>query len=273
MLSENGDLSLRFGPFELHVSPRELRKGATRIRLQEQPFEVLCMMLERPGQVITREELQKGLWPEGTFVDFDHSLNAAVKRLRAALGDDADNPRFVETLPRRGYRFIGTLESKEHESAGERTGRKLRLAVMPFSSLCNGSGREYFTEGLTEEIVSQLGQVSPGRLGLIAPRSSLMFQSTNQRASEIGRALRADCLLEGSVRCEGDRVRITARLIETSAETHLWSETYERHLTDSLLVQTDVAARVARSLTRELAPDRPLGDHDAAILATSDLEK
>src|SRR6188768_207397 len=101
--------TVRFGSFELDVRLRELRTGSTRVRLQDQPFEILRLMLERPGEVITREELQQRLWPDGTFVDFEHSLNAAVKRLRAALGDSADNPRFVETLPRRGYRFIAPV--------------------------------------------------------------------------------------------------------------------------------------------------------------------
>src|SRR5688572_5617065 len=100
---------LRFGAFELDVRLRELRTGTTRVRLQDQPFEILRIMLERPGDVVTREQLRQRLWPDGTYVDFEHSLNAAVKRLRAALGDDAENPRFVETLPRRGYRFIGPL--------------------------------------------------------------------------------------------------------------------------------------------------------------------
>src|SRR4029450_438894 len=104
---------LRFESFELDVRSRELRKGKQRIRLQEQPFEILRLMLERPGDVVTREELARHLWPKGTFVDFEHSLNAAVKRLRAALGDDADNPRFVDTLPRRGYRFIASLRDGE----------------------------------------------------------------------------------------------------------------------------------------------------------------
>src|ERR1043166_2590748 len=105
---------LRFESFELDVRSRELRKGKNRIRLQEQPFEILRLMLERPGDVVTREELAQRLWPKGTFVDFEHSLNAAVKRLRAALGDDADNPRFVETLPRRGYRFIAPIDSNQN---------------------------------------------------------------------------------------------------------------------------------------------------------------
>src|SRR6187401_2470038 len=109
----------RFGTFEVDMRSRELWKGGIRIRLQDQPFEILAMMLERPGEVVTRESLRQRLWPAGTFVDFEHSLNAAVKRLRAALGDDADNPRFVETLHRRGYRFIGSLESESDKSSKE----------------------------------------------------------------------------------------------------------------------------------------------------------
>src|SRR5687768_5050605 len=143
---------LRFGSFELDVRSRELRKGKTLVRLQEQPFEILRMMLERPGRVVTRDELRRRLWPDGTFVDFEHSLNAAVKRLRAALGDDADNPRFVETLPRRGYRFIAPLGGAAGEGTASAAAPAPRLAVLPFSCLSDESGQEYFTDGLTEEM-------------------------------------------------------------------------------------------------------------------------
>ena len=142
--------SLRFGSFELDVRSRELRSGATtRVRLQEQPFEILRMMLERPGDVVTREELQQRLWPGGTFVDFEHSLNAAVKRLRAALGDDADNPRFVETLPRRGYRFIGALvaDATEVETAAAGVIPQVRLAVLPFADLSGEPGQDISSRG------------------------------------------------------------------------------------------------------------------------------
>jgi TolB-like protein len=247
---------LRFGSFELDVQSRELRRGAKSVRLQEQPFEILRLMLERPGHVVTREELRQRLWPDGTFVDFEHSLNAAVKRLRAALGDDADNPRFVETLPRRGYRFIAAIDVGGTESAEPApvAAPHVRLAVLPFSNMSEEVGQEYFTDGLTEEMISQLGQLCRGRVGVIARWSSMMFKKTHLRAREVGQALNADYLLEGSVRREGDRVRITARLIEAAAETHLWGETYERHLTDCLSVQADVAARIAQSLAVELAP-------------------
>ena len=260
--------TLRCGPFELDVRSRELRKGKTCVRLQEQPFEILRMMLERPGLVVTREELCSRLWPNGTFVDFEHSLNAAVKRLRAALGDEADNPRFVETLPRRGYRFIAARDAAEEALtvAAGAIGHRVRLAVLPFTIVGDEPGQEYFADGLTEEMIAQLGQLCRGRIGVIARSSSMMFKRSTQRAREIGQTLRADYLLEGSVRQEGERVRITARLVETSGETHLWIETYERHLADSLSVQADVAARIAGSLAMELIPDQghgvPTASHD-----------
>ena len=250
---------LRFDVFELDVRSHELRKGKNRIRLQEQPFEILRMMLEHPGDVVTREELARRLWPEGTFVDFEHSLNAAVKRLRAALGDDADHPRFVETLPRRGYRFIASLVANGGAAvmpvAPEYTAR---LAVLPFTNSSGDVGQEYFSDGLTEEMILQLGRLGRGRIGVIARASSMVFKGGTRRAREIGETLRADYLLEGSVRRGGDRVRITAWLVETSSETHLWTDVYERHLTDCLSVQADVAARIAQSLALELMPEQPV---------------
>src|SRR5262245_50079655 len=216
---------LRFGSFELHVRSRELQSGATCVRLQEQPFEILLMMLQRPGDVITRDELRERLWPQGTFVDFEHSLNAAIKRLRNALGDDADNPRFVETLHRWGYRFIASLESvsgkpsKEVHVAGQpyakvlRDAATVRLGVVPVANVGGDSAQEYFSDGLTEEMITQIGRLCPGRLGVIARTSSMLFKNTPKSACEIGRDLSVDYLLEGSVRREGERVRITAQLI------------------------------------------------------------
>ena len=221
----------RFGTFEVDLRARELRKGGIRIRLQDQPFEILAMMLERPGDVVTREELRQRLWPAGTFVDFEHSLNAAIKRLRAALGDDADNPRFVETLHRRGYRFIAAVDSEGQPVRNLHVVRppvskpadvvSVRLVVLPFANLSNDPTQEYFSDGLTEEMITQIGRLCPGRLGVIARTSSMLFKRSPKSASEIGRELSADYLLEGSVRSEGDRIRITAQLIETRTEVHL----------------------------------------------------
>jgi TolB-like protein/Tfp pilus assembly protein PilF len=250
---------LRFGPFELHLRSRELQNGPTRIRLQDQPFEILLTMLERPGDVVTREELCQRLWPQGTFVDFEHSLNAAVKRLRSALGDDAENPRFVETLPRRGYRFIGALVAQKEPEPSSRP--RLRLMVLPFVDLSECREHRYFADGLTEEMIAQLGHLCKNRIGVISRASSMTFKDSNRRARDIGETLGVDYLLEGSARREGERVRITARLVETVSETHLWVETYESQLADYLSVQTDVAARVARSLAMELMPDEVQAVH------------
>src|SRR5712691_5470293 len=260
---------LRFESFELDVRSRELRKGKDRIRLQEQPFEILRLMLEHPGDVVTREELACRLWPDGTFVDFEHSLNAAVKRLRAALGDDADNPRFVETLPRRGYRFIASLGGATIAIPPVTPDYKARLAVLPFANLSGDASQEYFSDGLTEEMILQLGRLGRGRIGVISRSSSNVFKGSGRRAREIGEMLRADYLLEGSVRREADRVRITAQLVDASSESHLWTDVYERNLTDCLSVQAEVAARIAQSLAVELLPEQPVQpSHDAAAYQT-----
>ncbi len=256
--STGADNPLRFGSFALDVRSRELRNGAmAAVRLQEQPFEILRMLLERRGDVVTRDELHRRLWPRGTFVDFDHSLNAAVKRLRAALGDDAERPRFVETLPRRGYRFIGPLAEDATQVQGMPVAvPRVRMAVLPFTNLSTGSGHGSFVDGLTEEMIAQLGQLFRGRLGVISRSSSMMFRDGGRRARDIGQALRVDYLLEGSVRRDVDRVRIVARLVETVGETDLWVETYDSRLNNRLLtVQKDVAERIARSLAVELLPD------------------
>jgi TolB-like protein/Tfp pilus assembly protein PilF len=259
--------ALRFGAFELDERARELRTGSTRIRLQDQPFEILRLLLRRPGEVVTREELRRQLWPDGTYVDFEHSLNAAVKRLRAALGDDADNPRFVETLPRRGYRFVAATATHEALAvAPQPRAPKVRLAVLPFSNL-GDERHEYFGDGLHEELISQLGGLCRGRLGVLGRWSSLVFKGTPLRARDVGEALRADYLLEGSVRHEDDRVRVTARLIEAAGETQLWAEMYDRHLTHSLTVQSDVAGQIARALAAELVPDERAQAHSAAASA------
>ena len=253
---------LRFASFELDCRSRELREGARRVRLQEQPFEILRLMLEHPGDVVTREELRHRLWPEGTFVDFEHSLNAAIKRLRAALGDDADHPRFVETVPRRGYRFIAPVAATS--GAGGRCPKRLRRGLAwpccRSVNLSDDSAQEYFSDGLTEEMIAQLGTLCRGRLGVLARWSSMVFKGSLQRAREVGEALRADYLLEGSVRREGARVRITARLIETRDETQLWSETYERSRH-----RLPVGADGSRDAHRAIAGDGAGSDAAAGI--------
>jgi TolB-like protein/Tfp pilus assembly protein PilF len=250
----------RFGRFELDSRTRELRKDGVRLRLQEQPFAVLALMLEHPGELLTRDELRDRLWPEGMFVDFEHGLNAAIKRLRSVLGDNAERPRFVETLHRRGYRFIARVErlngvSGSYEVSAT-SGAKQRLAVLPFTHLGEASVPESFAGGLTEELITQLGRLCADRLGVIARSSCARVQRADRTVREIADALHAHYIVEGTVRTDADRVRITAQLIEARGETQLWADSFERPLADSLLVQADVATRIVRSVAVELLPDR-----------------
>lgn len=241
---------IRFGTFEVNLHSRELRKHGMRIRLEEKPFQILEMLLERAGQVVTRKELRERLWPD-TYVGYEHGLNTAVNKLRDLLGDSARSPRFVETLPRLGYRFIAPVIKPEKAIAAA----KRMLLVLPFENISGNSEQEYFADGLTEEMISHLGQLNPKRLGVIARTSAIQYKATKKSVGEIAAELHVDCVLEGSVRCDGRRVRITGQLIEARDQTHLWSATYDRDLRDVLDVQTDVARQIGKALEPELLPD------------------
>ena len=238
---------VRFAAFAVDLQAGELRKHGMKVRLQEQPFQMLLVLLERPGEVVTREELQKRLWPGDTFVDFEHSLATAVKKLRHALGDSAVHPQFIETLPRRGYRFIATLEA-------EPRARKPILAVLPFENLTGDPGQEYFSDGMTEEMIARLGRLYPQRLGVIARASAIRYKNTDKDIDQIGRELGADYVLKGSVRSAGDQVRITVELIQAKDRTHLWADSFEGDRANVLAIHSEVARHIARSLHVELLP-------------------
>jgi len=264
---------LRFGVFELDLRSGELRKHGLRVRLQEQPFRLLEMLLERPGEVVTREELQKRLWPADTFVDFDHGLNKAINKIREALGDSAESPRFVETVSRRGYRFLAEVKDSEVPARNPELGaqprppavppgipdrpyppgevaeiknpslsrawkisvlllllvaavlviRKLHswnrpvaairsLAVLPFESLSNDASQDYFADGMTDELISDLGQISA--LRVISRTSVMSYKHARKPLPEIARELNVDAVVEGTVLRSGNEVRITAQLID-----------------------------------------------------------
>ena len=251
--------AFRFGRFEVDTRTHELHQDGVRRRLQEQPFALLALMLDHPGRLLTRDELRERLWPEGTFVDFEHGLNAAIRRLRLVLGDNPERPRFVETLPRRGYRFIAKVERSPSSGEYQPTSTVVnwvRLAVLPFWNLGDACLPESFAGGLTEELITQLGRVFPDHLGIIARSSCSRFNRSDRTAGEIGAALNARYLLEGSIRNGPTGVRITAQLVETQGETQLWAESFDRPLTDSLLIQEDVATQIVQQVASELLPDR-----------------
>jgi len=268
-----------------------------KIRLQGQPLQILAMLLERPGETVTREELQKKLWPADTFVDFEQGLNNAMKRLRAALDDDAETPRFVETLPRRGYRFIGSLNGSRQVPAaeskpGSRLGLALRvatlgvlaaiamtvvllglnvrgwrdrlfprntnppvqaLAVLPLANLSGDPEQEYFADGMTEALITDLGKISSPRV--ISRQSIMQYKGSRKPLQEVAKELKVDAVLEGAVERSGDRVRVTVRLQRVSPESQVWANEYSRGIRDVMALEDEIARAVAGEIQARLTPE------------------
>lgn len=259
---------LTFGAYEADLFARELRKGGLRRKLQEKPFAVLELLLNNAGELVTREQIRLSLWPADTHVDFETGLSNAVHKLRLALGDTAENPRFVETLARRGYRFVAPV--RQPEDAQDKTA-KIMLAVLPFHSLSK-SAQDYFVDGLTEEMITQLGRLNPERLGVIARTSSMRYRDSDKSLGEIGHELSVDHVLEGSVRREGRRVRISAQLNRVMDQVQRWSGSFDRSTSDVLALQREVAEEIAGALAVELVPEsRPKPVHTQARTRALDL--
>jgi TolB-like protein/Tfp pilus assembly protein PilF len=236
-LSPSSPRSVCFETFELDLRVGELRKQGVRVELQEQPFQILAMLLERPGQVVTREELRGRLWPSDTFVDFDHSLNKAINKLREALGDSADTPRFIETLAKRGYRFLHIVAT---------TSQSVSIAVLPFLSLSADPENEIFADGMCEEIISALTQIK--NLHVAARTSSFSFKGKNVDLRVVGEQLNVRTVLEGSVRRSGNCLRITAQLVNVADGYHLWSERYDREIKEVFAIQEEIAKAITQRL-------------------------
>jgi TolB-like protein/DNA-binding winged helix-turn-helix (wHTH) protein len=295
MTSSQPKRVVQFDPFELDLSTAELRRNGEKVRLQEQSFQILEMLLEHPGEVVSRDEIQKKLWPDNTIVEFENSVNAAVMRLRQALADSADSPRFIETVPRRGYRFVAHVDvpaqSVEPPLTGSaaQSGRRwisLRMlgiaavcaaavwllamsmhwdpgrlisrskhvttvAVLPFENLSRDPNQAYFADGFTDELITTLAQIRA--LRVISRTSVIQYQGSKKNLRQIARELNVDAVLEGTVMHTGDRVRITAQLIQAGTDTHLWADTYERDVRDVLHLQNEVARSVANAVRAQLS--------------------
>jgi TolB-like protein/DNA-binding winged helix-turn-helix (wHTH) protein/Flp pilus assembly protein TadD len=317
----------RFGPFEVRCRTRELYKHGIKLKLRPQPFHVLKALVERAGDVVTRAELRELLWAKETFVDFEHGLNTSIRELRGVLNDAANDPRYIETLPKLGYRMIMPVEVEEagaqaNESAGPSlaaaarvaeadgavgagvvrasgsragvlrrwavpvaivlllvtglavdlrwshnwgrpqamNGRQM-LAVLPFENLTGDAGQEYFSDGLTEEMIGQVGRLDPAHLGVIARTSVMHYKGNHEQLEEIGRELHVQYVLEGSVRRDGERVRVSAQLIQTKDQTHVWSRKYDRELSNLLTLQDEIAREIAGEIQVTLGESK----HVAAV--------
>jgi TolB-like protein/DNA-binding winged helix-turn-helix (wHTH) protein/Tfp pilus assembly protein PilF len=301
---------VRFGVFEVDLRTGELWKGGSKIRLQEQPFQVLALLLERRGDTVSRDELRNRLWSADTFVDFDHGLNKAINKIRETLGDSATSPRFIETVARRGYRFIADVavvdgapsdtpeaspgdfvpdERQASDSPATPAWRRPRawrltstlaglaltlaslillvwvlefrgrsssairsLAVLPLENLSGDASQEYFADGMTDELIATLGQISA--LRVISRTSVMPYKRVRKPLPEIARELNVDAVVEGTVMRSGGQVRITAQLIEARADKHLWSETYRGDLRDMLALQNKVARAIASQIQVNVNP-------------------
>ena len=252
------DAIYRFGPFELRARTRELYKNGVRLKVRPQPLQILLALLARSGDIVTREELRRLLWSAETFVDFEHGLNTAIKELRGLLNDSAGEPRYIETLPKLGYRVIVpvTQVAPVHAAKAKEknaTTPAASVAVLPFVNLSADPENEFFADGITEDVITHLAKIKS--LKVISRTSVMTFKKRDRGLREIGERLGASTLLEGSVRRAGSRVRIVAQLIDCATDEHLWAETYDRDLTDIFAIQTDVALKIATALRAELSHD------------------
>jgi TolB-like protein/Tfp pilus assembly protein PilF len=241
-------LRVCFGEFEMDEHAGELRKEGIKVHLQEQPLQILRILLEHPGEVVMREDLRKRVWPTDTFVDFDHGINNAIKRLREALGDTAETPRFVETLPRRGYRFIANLEPATVVAGA----RIQSVAVLPLENLSRDPEQEYFADGMKEALITSLAKISA--LRVISRTTVMHYKGVRRPLPEIAREIGVQVVVEGTVLRSGEKVRISVQLIETSSDTHLWAESYERDLRDILRLQSEISRAVAQEIQAKLTP-------------------
>jgi TolB-like protein/tetratricopeptide (TPR) repeat protein len=240
-----------FGVYRLDAQSQMLFREGDHVALPPKVTELLVALVEAAGRVLTREQLLQRLWRD-TVVE-EGSLTSHISMLRKALGEGPNGQDFIETLPKRGYRFVASVKRAASQAPDSGVDRAM-LVVLPFENLTAGERYDYFSEGLTEEMITELARLSPERLGVIARTSAMQFKSTTKSIAQIGSDLGVSHVLEGSVRRVGERVRITAQLIRVSDESHLWAQSYERGLHDVLEVQADVAQAVAREIQIKLTP-------------------
>jgi TolB-like protein len=243
----SGGNSARFDAFEVNFASREVRKHGLRIRLAQKPFQILELLLQEPGNVVTRKALREKLWPD-THVGYEHSLNTAVNTLRELLGDSAQNPRYIETLPRVGYRFIASVQ-RPHAVANKQV-----LVTLPFTNLTGDGSKDFFIDGLNEEITLQLGLLEPGRLGVIARTTAVLYKNTSKSVAEIALELGANYVLEGSIRGSDASLRITVQLIDAAEQSCLWCASFDCTLGDTLAIQSEIAQQIGSGVRSTLAP-------------------
>ena len=302
--------SLKFGDdFELDWAAGQLRRSGRNLKVERIPMEVLLFLVQQRGQLVTREQLVEKVWGKDAYFDTDNSINGAIWKIRQILKDDPEQPRFIQTITGKGYRFIAPVTSPDtapevvaeasrpsvREDSATRlprwralgismlaivivviagwgvyvrwfdfqvrplgSGGRIMLAVLPFENLTGDAGQEYFSDGLTEEMISQLGDLDPGHLGVIARTSVMHYKHSQESIPQIGKDLGVQYVIEGSVRRDSERVRITAQLIQVKDQSHLWAREYDRELGHLLELQAEIAREVANEIEFSLSGRRPI---------------
>jgi TolB-like protein len=235
---------VRFAGYEVDLSAGQLYKHGVKISLREKSFQVLVSLLEHPGEVVTREGLRRQLWREEVFVDFDNNLNTAIARLREALCDSADHPRFIETLPKRGYRFLEKV-SEPPLTPEKRTAKRARLIVLPFVNLSGDPAEECFSDAMTDEIITEFARLAPEQLAVIARTTAMHYKGSQKDVARIGRELGVDYVVEGGVRRTKDQAGVNVQLIQVSDQTQLFAKKYDAALGDVFNMQRHVALDIA----------------------------
>jgi len=238
---------VRFDCFEVDLSAGQLCKRGVRINLRDKSFQVLTALLKHPGEVVSRDDLCRQLWRDDVFVDFDNNLNTVVARLREALGDSADQPKFIETLPKRGYRFLENVYDVPKQPQPSAS-KRIRLAVLPFLNLCGDSAQDYFSDAFTDEVITGLADLAPDQLAVIARTTTMHYKGSRKDVARIGRELAVDYVVEGAVNRSPDEITVNVQLIQVSDQAHLYAKRYTGLPRDVFSLQSSIARAIAERL-------------------------
>ncbi len=320
--------SLKFGDdFELDCAAGQLRRSGRILKVERIPMEVLLFLVQQRGELVSREQIAEKIWGKDVYLDTDNSINGAIRKIRQVLKDDPEQPRFIQTITGKGYRFIAPVSTRAADPDMERgamaeaprsfvredsvarfsrrrvlgililaavivliaawdvyprwfdfqarplrSGGRTMVAVLPFVNLTGDAGQEYFSDGMTEEMITQLGSSDPEHMGVIARTSVMHYKHSEEQLQQIARELGVQYVLEGSVRRDADKVRITAQLIQMRDQTHLWAREYDRDTKDLLVVQSEIASEISSEIRAALGEHKPITPNLPQTLSPQALE-